>query len=1092
MRPTHPQRLLGVAGVLLAVAPAIVLAQQPTTIAGRVTTEAGTPIQGASVSIAAIGAGTYSQADGRYSFVVPATRSNGQQATVAARRIGFQPRAVTITLSGGTITQDFSLTAAPTQLNEVVVTALGQSRQKSQVGTAVQQINADELTNTKGQSVVQQLEGKVSGVQITASGTPGGSNMITIRGSNSISGDNTPLYVVDGIPILKANESAAGKGASSNGGFDFGSAINDLNPDDIETLTVLKGPNAAALYGSRAANGAILITTKRGRNSGGRVRTELNTFYTFANPAILPTYQNQYGQGAGGQFAYVNGAGDGVNDGADQSWGPKLDGRTTGCVFIPKTTTYDTSKPCTQFTAITGGPWVAHPNNVADFFQTGHTASATLAVSGGTDKANARLSVGSDNSSSFIPGTYLTKSNASLAGDLQVNDRMSATATVNYIRNAGRNRPGQGYSNSILESFVWFGRQVDMSALKDGWQKSATSNNGPDGREFNWNYNFHNNPFFLMYGNPENDTRDRLIGTVASTYKITDWLNLTGRVGSDLYRYGITQDFSSADITGSGANQNYAGAFGLVNDYNNETNSEALLTANKQVSRFMLNGTFGGNIRQQHRDIATVSTNAILAPGIYNVANSAIAPSNFQQTYRQQVNSVYGSASYTFDGWWTVEGTARNDWSSTLPKGQNSYFYPSVNTSVVLTDAVPALRNRVLSYLKLRASVARVGNDASPYQLITTYEGNSNKFKGQPQYTLGDVLANADLKPEITQSGEFGAEMSFFNGRANVDASYYDKATRNQIFNVTVSPASGFRQKSINSGEITNKGFEALLSVIPVQLSNGLQWTSTFNYSRNQSMVAKLAPGVQTIVLGGVWYVNLEARQGYPYGVLYGNAYARDKATGLIYTDGGLTVAGSRKVLGNIQPRWLGGWSNQVQYKNFTVNALLDMHVGGSLWSVTNWFGDYAGVLKSSLQGRQEEWNKPGVVINGIDINTCPSYDDAIASGACPGGQKNTTNITAEEYYQNIFPVNEGYIYNDTYVKLRELRIGYDLPQRWAERAHASALNIAITGRNLHTWTNVPNVDPEIAYSTDNGTQGQEYGSIPNARTWGISVRVTP
>ena len=1085
----HLRRVVAGVGLFLGFAPAVLGAQQPTILTGRVTTDAGTALQGASITIPTMSLGTYSQADGRYTFTVPVTRSIGQSVRITARRIGFRAQAVNVTLSGGTITQDFTLTATPTEISGVVVTALGQSREKSQVGTSVQQMDNKDLTQTKAQDVVSQMSGKISGVQITGTGTPGGSSMITIRGSNSITGDNTPLFIVDGVPIVKGNcgaGSPACHGANPYGGWDEGTPLNDLNADDIETMTVLKGPNAAALYGSRAANGAVLITTKKGANTGGNVRSELNTFYTMENPSVLPTYQNQYGQGAGGNFKFVNGAGKGVNDGADQSWGPKLDGRLID-----------------QFTG-KQQPWIAHPDNVQDFFQTGHTASATIAVSGGTDKANARLSAGEDNLTSFVPGTFLTKTNALLTGDLQITPNLSTTATINYIRNVGRNRPGQGYGNSILESFVWFGRQVDMNVLKDSWQKSATLNGGPDGREFNWNYNYHNNPFFLMLGNPENDARDRLIGTVSTSYRMLEWLTFTGRVGSDWYRYQINQDFSPADITGAnsvgaGLDQSYAGAFTIQNEYANETNTEALLNANKDFGRINLQGTFGGNIRKQNFNWNQVSTSGISVAGIYNVSNSAIAPENLQTMNQRQVNSVYGSASYTWNGWWTVEGTARNDWSSTLPAGQNSYFYPSVNTSIVLSDALPSIRNNILSYVKLRGAIAKVGNDANPYQLTTVYNGSPNTFRGLPQFSYSDVVANPALKPENTTSAEGGVEMSFANGRVNFDASYYAKTTRDQIFNLPVSPSTGFGFVSVNAGRIDNKGFEGLLTVIPVQDYHGVQWNSSFSYARNRSKVVSLYPGISTLIVppsptSGWWYVSVEARQGQPYGALVGNAYLRDSASGKLLTDGGLTIAGPRQVLGNIQPNWTGGWSNTVTYKRLSVSALLDIHNGGNLWSITNWFGDYSGVLKSSLKGREVDWNKPGYLVKGVDINTCGAGSGPAKNGQynCVGGTANSTTVTSENYYQDIFPVNEGYVYNDSYVKLRELRVGFDLPQHWANAAHAAQVNLAVTGRNLYTWTNVPNVDPEISYGTGNGTQGVEYGSIPNARTFGISVRVTP
>lgn len=1049
------KRWLAVAAAMLGLLPAMAAAQQGTTISGRVVSDAGAPIQGASVSIAAMGVGTYTKTDGSYTVIVPA-RYTGQSATLVARRIGFTQSTAPISLSGGSITQNFTLTTVPTVLTGVVTTALGAQVEKSTLGTAQQQLSNSDITTTPTDNVVKAIEGKVSGVQITGSGTQGGSTRITIRGTNSINGDNTPLFVVDGVLIAKND-----RGANPYGGWDFGSAVNDINPDDIASISVLKGPNAAALYGSQAANGVILITTKGGRAAGSGIHTEANTFYTWDNPSILPTYQNQYGQGAGGQFKYVDGAGGGVNDGADQSWGPRLNGQMIQQFTCPTST-------C---------PWVAHPNNVSSFFPTGHTMTANFAVTGGTENANARLSVGTDQTQGIIPGNYLQKNTANLTGRLRVNDKFSTNASLQYVRDQGQNRPGQGYGNSILESFVWFGRQVDMSVLKANWQKSGALNNGPANREFNWNYNYHNNPYFLMLGNPEGDVRDRLIGQVSATYKFTDWLSLMGRAGGDVYNFNINQNYSVADITGVNMDYSTAGAFGRTADYVNNRNSDLVLNATHDLgSHITFNGMVGGTIRQQHYNSNNVYVRGISAPGIYNVSNAAISPTITSYLSNSQVNSSYGSASFTWDGWWTVEGTARQDWSSTLPKGSNSYFYPSGNTSVVLTDAFPGLKSNWMSYLKLRGSIAQVGNDASPYQLQSTYAGISSKFNGQGQFTLGDALANAGLKPEITKSGEVGVEASFFSGRANLDATWYQKATRNQIFNVSVSTTSGFTSRAINAGRIFNHGIEALLTVIPVQLNNGFQWTSTFNYSRNRSMVDQLYPGVSRISLGSYWYVAEEARKGQPYGTLFGYAFARDSATGQLMTDGGLTYTSGQKVLGNEQPNWVGGWNNSFSYKNWTLSALVDGRVGGDIFSITNWFGEYAGVLKSSLRGREVDWNNPGLVIKGIDKST---------------GQANTTNVTAEEYFQNIFPVNEPNIYKDTYFKLRELRVGYDLPSRWAHKFNASAVNVAVIGSNLHTWTKVPNIDPEFAYS-DGNLQGIEYASIPSPRSWGISFRITP
>jgi len=424
-----------------------------------------------------------------------------------------------------------------------------------------------------------------------------------------------------------------------------------------------------------------------------------------------------------------------------------------------------------------------------------------------------------------------------------------------------------------------------------------------------------------------------------------------------------------------------------------------------------------------------------------------------------------------------VEGTARNDWSSTLPKGKNSYFYPSVNTSVVLTDALPSIKGRALSYAKIRAATAQVGNDADPYQLRTTYTGLPNQVGGLPQFTVSDVLAEPNLRPESTHSDEFGAELGLLDGRVTVDGSIYSKYTKNQIYNAPISTSSGYNFKTLNAGKITNKGFEALVGVTPLQLDNGFTWNSTFNYGRNKSMVTELAPGITTLLLGSQWNGRIEARVGQPYGAIYGKAFQRDTAGNLLLKNGFTQASASPTVLlGNIQPKWTGGWGNTITFKNMTLYGLFDIRRGGNIYSITNMFGDNTGVLARTLQGREVDWDKPGIVVKGIDVAT---------------GLPNTINVTAEDYFQNIYPAIDPYVYDASYVKLRELRFGVDLPRSLVSRFNASAVNLSLTGRNLKTWTKVPNIDPEFSYTTGN-YQGIEFAALPNARVWGLSLRITP
>jgi TonB-linked SusC/RagA family outer membrane protein len=1080
-------RFLAIAGVVVGISPALAQAQG-TTISGQVTGPGGTPVVGASVSIAPLRVGSFSDEAGRYSFTVPES-ANGTTVTVLARRLGYQPSSASVTISGAPVTQNFSLSTSATELQGVVVTALGETREKSQLGTAQQQLSAAEVNQTKTMNVVNSIQGKISGVNITGSGTQGGSTRITLRGVNSISGDNSPLFIVDGVAISNADRSVGNSGGVANGasvagGWDFGSAIADINPEDIATMTVLKGPNAAALYGSRAANGVIIMTTKKGSSTGGKMRTELSSTYTWESPSILPEYQNLYGQGSGGEFQWFDGQGNGTQDYNDQSFGPRLDGRTMGCTFIPTTQTYDQTQPCTQFTSPTvGAPWIAHPDNVSSFFNTGHTLSNNIAFSGGTERANARISFGSDQIAGYIPNNSFHKANGLLNASLKINNRLSSDASLEYIRNTGANRPGVGYTQSVLEQFVWFGRQVDLNALKD-YKQGALVNNGPDGREYNWNYSFHNNPFWLQFENPLTDARDRFVGNLSTTYNLAEGIDASLRTGSDIYRFNIDQRFAPGDSRqGTIVDPRYFGGFTNINDYNNENTTDLIVRANRAMgSRLQINALAGGATRRSTFNSNSASTGGLTVPDIYNVSNAAITPTLTQNTQRRQVNSIYASADATLNGWWTLGGTARNDWSSTLPKDGNSYFYPSVNTAFVLTDAIPALKSRWLNYAKLRASTAQVGSDASPYQLRTTYTGLSSKYIGLPQFTLGDALANGELKPEITHSNEMGIEFSMLDGRVTFDGSWYDKYTKNQIFNAPVSNTTGFTVKSINAGKITNKGTEFLLGITPIQTGAGASWNTTFNYGRNVSKIAELAPGVTTLLLGNAHATRLEARQGQPYGAIIGNAWARD-AQGNLLTQDGLPYAENTNMthyFGSVQPQWTGGWGNTLTYKNFRLYGLLDFRRGGKIASITNLWGDFTGIFPRNLKGREVDWNNPGVVVQGIDVDT---------------GQPNTINVNAETYWQciayNCGPVLEDHVYDASYTKLRELSLSVDLPRGFVNRLNSSAISLSLTGRNLKTWTKVPNIDPEFSYQTGN-VQGIEFASMPNAKVWGLNVRITP
>lgn len=1041
-------RLLRASWALLLCAGSIAGAQEPVVISGTVRSDGGSPIPAATVQITSLNIGAQTRDDGTYRLTVPAGTTGPQ--TLRVRRLGYKEASANITIGTAPITQDFVMESSAAQLTGVVVTALSLQREKSTIGTSQQEVSSSDLTRTHNPNIVNQLSGKVSGVQVSGGGNIGGSSRIVIRGASSINGNNQPLFVVDGVPVSNVDNNSAATSAA-NGGYDFGNGIRDLNPDDIETITVLKGPNAAALYGYRASNGAIVITTKSGRGGQAGTRTTFSSYYTADQFSRLPKYQNLYGQGSGGQFQFVDGAGGGVQDGNDQSYGPRLDG-TLRDQFNGKNL-----------------PFIAHPNNVKDFFVTGGTLTNNLSITSVAGPAAARLSVSNEQVKGIIPNSSTGKTTAALNADVNVNDQLAVGGSVQYIQNKALNRPGTGYNVSPLEQFIWFGRQVDTKLLKDQ-QYDA------NGNLYNWNYNFHNNPYWLQLDNPENDQRDRVIASANATYQFAPWLKGLARFGTDNYRQNINLNWAQGNLVW--ADPSYAGGFNYQNFRASEVNTDGILTANKIFGRVELTANYGGTISRTNRYANGMSTAGISVPGIYNVSNAAITPTVTNSETHLGVNSMYGSAIATLNGYFTLEATGRNDWSSTLPKSNASYFYPSFSTSLIVSDWLPAIKVGGLSYLKLRGGHAQVGAPADAYQLQSTYTGSSTKFGSLPLFSLGNTIANANLKPERTTGDEGGIEMAFAGDRIVFEGTYYNKITKDQIINLSVAPATGFSFVSVNAGQISNRGAEASLTVRPFKNTNGFNWASTVNFAKNRSKVDALTGDLKTVVLGSNWSVNVEARLGQPYGVLFGSPYLRDSTTGKLLLSDGLPQAdvAHRRVLGNYNPDWTGGWSNDFSYKRVGLSFLIDVKHGGQIFSSGNMFATYSGVLASTIPGREDAWDKPGVTVAGIDEAT---------------GQANTVHVTAEEYYQSLYGIHEAFVSDAGFIKLREVRLSYDFGSRLTSLLRMKSANISLIGRNLLMHTKFPNFDPENAYSSGN-VQGFDFASTPTTRSIGLNLTITP
>lgn len=1069
----------------LALAP-VVASAQGTTVSGRVTAEGEAPVVGASVSIPSMNLGALTNSEGRYSFVVPAARATGQQVTVTARRLGFQPQSATITLTGASISQDFVLATAATQLEGIVVTALGIEKSKKALGVAQQTVDSSALTNNaRSTNLVSSLSGKVAGISVTSASTQGGSARVVIRGATSINGNNQPLFVVDGIPI--DNSSFAGATQQRGyGGYDYGNTAQDLNPDDIASVSVLKGPNAAALYGARAANGAIVITTKSGRGAGG-FNITASTNLTFDTPLRLPEYQNTWGQGYLGDvcdvwnrggthftegaapagfdyatcgFSYVDGNYGGENDGVDESWGPRLDGT-----------------PRSQFSLTEAGaaevrPWIAHPDNVKNFFETGRTITTNGSAQGSNERANFRLSLTRQDVDGIVPANTLNRTTAALNAGAQINDRLSTNGSIQYIQNQGNNRPGTGYDESNpMMGFVWFGRQVDVDALRTNFRDQ-------NGQHISWNYSYHSNPYWNAFMNSNRDQRDRVMGVASATYKFTDWLDATVRSGTDFYRNFSNYNFAAGWIGGGFDGGTYVdGGFQEATRFSQETNTDFLINARHNLLQDLgLSVNLGGNRRVNRFRMNGFGTDQLVIPGVYNIGNSAKQVIPYESVSEKRINSLYGQAEFAYRDLAFVTVTGRNDWSSTLPQNNNSYFYPSIAGSFVFTEAFPELTfGGLLGYGKLRGGWSRVGNDADPYQLAVTFAA-LNQFGDASRFTVPNDLLNPTLKPENTDAWEVGAEMQWLENRVGLDFSYYTKKTSNQILKADISKASGFNTGLVNAGVISNRGIEAQLNLVPVRSQNGdFEWNMAVNYGRNRSKVDELYGDLQTVALGPThWYLSVEARKGYPYGAMFGVGFRRDSTTGEILTYNGLPRAqpsSQKRVLGTYTPDWTGGVNNNFRWKGVDFGFLVDTRQGGSIYSTGNMWGSYAGILKTT-----EFRPDTGIVVKGIDAAT---------------GLPNTTHVRAEDYWHSLYNIQEAWIYDASFVKLREARLGFNVPENVTRMANLNNARISIVGRNLALWTDAPNIDPESAFSSTN-MQGIEMGQMPTTRSVGFQLSVTP
>ena len=978
-------------------------------------------------------------------------------------------------------------------LGQVVVTALGIVQKKASLGYSTQEVKGAVLNEARDNNFVNSLSGRVAGVNIISGAGVGSSARITIRGESSLNYQkNQPLIIIDGIPV--------GNDPVQNGGGtvpDFGSSIDEINPADIESVNVLKGAAASALYGSRAANGAIVITTKTGRGRKG-IGVSFTSGYTLENPLRLPKFQNSFGGGQDGQymgsnFGYSNNGlyPDGINEDWDESWGPALDGTRIAQFDSPTKNGFrggDVYLP--NRGDIIPTPFVAAPNNMKDFFVTGHTRFNSMALAGSNDVSNFRFSYTNNEELGIVPNNNLTRNSFNVKAGYKLSDRLTADAVFNYTKTNSTSRPDLGYGQGTpMYEFVWMDRNVNINSLRKYWQP------GLEGiQQFSQDYgNGHDNPFFYAYENTSGQNKDQLYGNIKLSYKILDNLSIMGRVGTDYFN-----DFRPRRMAFSTFSypQGYYQETTLKNQ---ENNYDFLVNYKTEVKDFHFDISAGGNTMERTRSNESVWAGSLLIPGVYSLNNTSAALQQSSYDEQRKTNSLYAFLQMDYQGKIYVNVTGRNDWSSTLPAADNTYFYPSANTSLILNKIFSMSPS--IDLFKLRLAYAQAGNDADPYQIITAYNYQA-LWAGIPSLSESSQLNNLDLKPEKSSTMEAGTELELFKSRLGIDVTLYKTNSRNQILPLPTPSSSGYDTRIINAGEISNKGIELQLNAIPVRLKNGFQWDVTVNFAKNISKVVALYPGVDNIVQAAPGEdATIEARVGERMGALYGPGFLRVptgplKGLPVIATNGLTQTTPTSIYLGNINPDWTAGINNRFAYKGFYLESLFDISHGGIIISRFINKATGAGQLIETADARLKHESLGGVYNNDyyrdggvLQGNGTYARNLTIFDGTYSQGLYGTS---PRDFYKRYYDHNsEAQRIDRSFVKLRELKLGYNIPKRMYAKTTIQNISFSLVGRNLALWTKNQHFDPETGASTGAGLVGGfENLSLPTTRSMGANLSI--
>ncbi|MCU7552385.1 SusC/RagA family TonB-linked outer membrane protein [Chitinophagaceae bacterium LB-8] len=1041
---------------------ALTLLSQQRTITGKVTDANGNPVAGATITVQGSTTATQTNTDGSFSILAP------PGSTLVLSSVGFETQQVPV---GSNQNLSISLRNQNRELSEVVVTAVGIRREAKTIGYAATTVRNEELTRGRERSVLNSLQGKVAGVQITnTSGGVGSSTRIQFRGPTSLLGNNQALIVVDGIPINNSSLESGNPAdpdnqdnQSLNNQVDPGNRGNDINPEDVESVTLLKGPAAAALYGSRAANGALIITTKNGKGLKSK-RAEISFSSSYSRESILklPDLQNEYGQG--GQKE--------VDLRENFSWGPKFDGQ-----LRPWGQVIDGEQKVK--------PYIGLKDNVKEFFNIGQNYNNNVSFSQNNDRNSYFVSYNNVTQKGIMPGTEYTRNSVRLTGTADLSNKFYSNATVNYIHTSG-DLSIQGQGPSPYDQVIQTPRDIPLLELKDYKNDKFNTLSGYYGA-------YTVNPWYLLGEDSYNTNVDRVLGSVEVGFKATQWLDILYRIGTDVSTDKRKQQISKRVIPDDNQNSgsNFPGQY-QEGSYNlRELTSDLIVTFNRKLSEdISLRALAGHNVFQQNRDLQVSTVNSLVVPGLYNLSNSKDRPQVSNFTSLKRLWGLYADINFSYKNYLFLGLTARNDWSSTLPEDNRSFFYPSANASFVFSDAFEM--PEWLTYGKLRASAAKVGNDANPYLLQLVYptgsidDGFQNSqltfpHNGVPGYTVSNTLPNPDLTPEFTTSYEGGLEASFLKSRIGFDVTYYSNASRDQILALPYAGSTGFTARIINVGKVTNKGFELMLRGQPVR-NNDFTWEVTGTFTKNKSRVVSLFEGVTQVDIGGINGASLIAKVGEPYGSFFGAGFLRDSLGRVVVDEetGFPVTEPTAQVHGNIQPKYLASLMNSFSYKGFTLTALLDGRKGGVFLSRTKFLQAFIGTDPKTLYNDREPFVVPNSVIQTPDGKFTENTDVKVENA-----QNYWTDFVSPTLIENMVDAS--------FLKLREVSLSYQLPQDWVKKTPFTAIQVGLIGRNLVLWTPDENTycDPETNSWGTGNLQGFEYGSIPSTRSYGANVRIT-